>query len=660
MNPNQLHVLLIGIDAYDGGGSLNGCVNDIDAIQGVLLDRLSVPFDRIRRLASPRTDASYDTRIDADLPTLENIKRELDRLASEEVQTTSRVFIYYSGHGTQLKLKDQSGRRFAREAILPKDKVHGPSYRFLLDWEINEAIDKICQRCHSATVILDCCSSAGVTRDFAAPKGANRYFELPEEVEFDSFRFDNSSRGVAESLLGHANKCQVVAACQANEKAKEDTEAGVTMGHLSRSLCERLQECTDNQLADLRWGHIWQNVQARVLERNSAQRPWISEGIGRAVFGGDQTIIGDVGIGVVQQQDMYQLDIGTLGGVTVGAKIGVYGPEPIEFPPLRSEQDTNARVGELQVIEAKKASSLASAIGELTLPSTVRGRLIEPGEAEKLNVVLKPTDEEVIDALDASSFVDVVDDESDADIELVKVNGSWCLGDDIHGIEPDDPKFPFIDDRNPRQLRSVVEHYYAYSAPLRLARRCQDLPNLLKITLLDCNEIDLTPRNAQDIKLHEVSGCSKARYAVSTGDKVSIAVNNHSSHDLYVHLFNVAASGRVLKLGCAHIPYHASHRYWFNDTIGVPFPFSLPHNKPIGIDRLVAIGVTNPELTFDYLIRRERFADLVERYRPVDLGAVTRDLGDDKPDPPPVDKITSVTTVIWVTSRTPTVNKGNS
>lgn len=650
MDPNQLQVLLIGIDAYDGGGSLTGCVNDVDAIQQVLLGRLGVPAERIRRLVSPRTDARHDSRIDSELPTLDNIKRELDRLASDEVKSEDRVFIFYSGHGTQLKLKDQSGRRFAREALLPKDKVRGADYRFLLDWEINDAINKICQRCHSATVILDCCSSAGATRELAVPSGATRYCELPDEIEFASALFSDTSRGVAESMLGHVDKCQVVAACLANEKAREDVENGVTMGHLTRSLCERLQSYPDDELVDLRWGHIWQNVQARVLQRNSSQRAWISEGIGRAVFGGDAVNIGDVGLGVAPKQDKYEIDIGTLGGITVGAKIGVYGAEPLDFPPLRTTADTNARLGELEVIDAKKAASIAVPIGAFPLPEVARGRLIEPGEAAKLNVVLKPAVEAVVNELNASSFVEVVDDESQADIELVKVNGSWALGDDLHGSEPTDPQFPRMDDENPQQMRSIVEHYHAYSAPLRLARQCQDLPNLLKITLLDCNDADLTPINAQDIRLPEVSGSSKARYAVAAGHKVSIAVNNHSSYDLYVHLFNVAISGKVYKLGYAHIADHASHRFWFKDTTGLPFQFSLPRDKSVGVDRLVAIGVTSPEIDFDHLIRRVGFADVIERERALMRGENARDLGADEPDQPPVDRFTSDTTTIWVTS----------
>src|SRR6476661_6818027 len=50
----RYHVLLIGIDAYDGGGMLTGCVNDIDAVQRLLVDNVGVPRTQIRRLAAPR------------------------------------------------------------------------------------------------------------------------------------------------------------------------------------------------------------------------------------------------------------------------------------------------------------------------------------------------------------------------------------------------------------------------------------------------------------------------------------------------------------------------------------------------------------------------------------------------------------------------------
>ena len=63
------HVLLIGIDAYDGGGMLTGCVNDIDVVQRFLVDRVGVPRAHIRRLAAPRTGAPHETDVPEELPT---------------------------------------------------------------------------------------------------------------------------------------------------------------------------------------------------------------------------------------------------------------------------------------------------------------------------------------------------------------------------------------------------------------------------------------------------------------------------------------------------------------------------------------------------------------------------------------------------------------
>ena len=140
------HVLLIGIDAYDGGGMLTGCVNDIDAIQRVLIDRVGIAPDRITRLAAPRTGTVHETDVPEAPPTLDKIRAEFTRLGSEEVGAGDSVFIYYSGHGTQCIVAESTGRRFSREALLPKDKVRGIQRRFLFDWELNALIARIAER----------------------------------------------------------------------------------------------------------------------------------------------------------------------------------------------------------------------------------------------------------------------------------------------------------------------------------------------------------------------------------------------------------------------------------------------------------------------------------------------------------------------------------
>jgi Caspase domain len=223
MKPDELHVLLIGIDVYDGGGSLSGCVNDVDAVQGILLERLGVPADRITRLVSPHPSVVHDTRIPSRLPTLAAIVGELDRLAGDDVAPHERVFVHYSGHGAQLVLEDAERRRFPREGLLPKDKKRGAETVVLADWELNAALARIGARCLSATVVLDCCCSAGATRAPGEDTGTIRFWPTAGVRPVPRSRDEIAAmlRGVADGLVAGVDNCQVVAACQADEKAQE-------------------------------------------------------------------------------------------------------------------------------------------------------------------------------------------------------------------------------------------------------------------------------------------------------------------------------------------------------------------------------------------------------------------------------------------------------
>jgi hypothetical protein len=649
MNPSELHVLLIGIDAYDGGGSLRGCVNDVDAIQAILLDRLKVPAERVTRLVSPRSAADQDTRIEGSLPTLAAITGELDRLASDQVKPTERVFIYYSGHGTQLILEDDEGRRFPREAILPKDKVRGPDTIVLPDWELNAAIARIGARCHSATIVLDCCCSAGATRALDLDTGTTRFWPSPDvqRITQADNGFQTTTRGVSDGLAGIEN-CQVVAACEADQKAKEADFDGRMMGHLSRSLCELLEARELGDLPRLRWGQIWRQVEAAVVDRNPEQRPWLSTGFARTVFGGDTDDNGDTGFAVVQHGDRYELDVGSLAGVTTGARLAIYGPDPVTFPALGSAADQAARKGTVLVESAARAACTATPEAPFALPEAARGRLVAPGVDAKLAVVLvspdAAADNDVAAALRESPFVELVSDTREADLELHRLSAGWALADDLHGPGPSDPHFPLVPHGRPDLLREVVELYYRYRAPLRMANACRDLPTLLRLALLRCDQHQLPEATAQTVTLPEVPGSDRARYDIAEGALICIAVENRSDRGLYVTLLDAAASGRVLRLGTSQIPARGRQRFWFNNQIGTPFGVSLPPGQSLGVDRFVAIGTTVAGVDLGHLQQVTSFADHIEKPReskqPRDVGA--------PPEPPPVEQYTSAVAAMWV------------
>src|ERR1041385_2206941 len=98
------HVLLIGIDTYPPGyNSLTGCVNDIDAIEQMLLDPpgIGIPAEQIRvtRFAAANSNHLSTSRFQEQTlpPTKANLIQALKALAGPKVKTNDRVLIYYSG-----------------------------------------------------------------------------------------------------------------------------------------------------------------------------------------------------------------------------------------------------------------------------------------------------------------------------------------------------------------------------------------------------------------------------------------------------------------------------------------------------------------------------------------------------------------------------------
>ena len=604
----ELHALLIGIDAYDGDGSLHGCVNDIDAIQRALVDRLAVPRERITRLASPRHGDAHQTDVPEQPANLQQIRAAFDHLAGDAVARDDRVFIYYSGHGTRAVLRNASGKRYTREALLPKDKISGPIRRFFYDWQLNEAIARISGRCSSVTVILDCCCSSGATR--GEQDVADRYWPTrSEESVEESESTLSTARGITQGLLGLVDRCQVIAACRSDEKAREmSDEQGRTQGNLTRALCRQLALIADGALADLRWGHIWRAIEADVQMANRYQHPWISGSFARRVFGGDPDAAGDVGFGIVEANGIYRVDAGTLAGVTEGAEIAVYGPEPPEFPALQSAQDEAARLGILQVTKADPASAEAVSKGPLSLVNGARGRLSKSGVAAKLRVALNPHDADWAAELAKSPLLELADG---ADLTLVRTSEGWALTDDIHGVEQGDPFLAIIPLAMKAAARRVVEHYYHYSAPLRMAKACRDLPSMLRLRILDCSSAELSGENAQSPNLPEVAPGSRAPYELANGGKVCFVVENEAPYELSVSLFDLAHSGKVLLLGEERMARNSQHAFWANNTLGQPFEMRISPGRDV-VDRIVALATTRDDVSLRHMVRNKSFEEALE------------------------------------------------
>ena len=263
----KFHALLVGIDSYQSR-PLHGCVNDIDAVQRLLIERAGIERELITRIASPHVGDKHETKVAEKPATLANIRDALAQLASEDVKPDDRVFIYYSGHGGRAVATGPQGT-FARESLVPVDYDATPGQLQLLpDFEFNRLLASIAKRTRSVAVVLDCCHSTGATRELPGDSEMT-----PRSVDFsnspDRIVYSQADAGLAKSLDGgtgiaSVDDCQVVAACLNHELAQEaQGDDGVRHGLLSLAFVTEVGHVEAGELKSVSWARVWQKLRER-------------------------------------------------------------------------------------------------------------------------------------------------------------------------------------------------------------------------------------------------------------------------------------------------------------------------------------------------------------------------------------------------------------
>ena len=637
---STFHVLLVGIDRYpEQYSSLAACVNDIDAVEALLLDQpgIGFPADRIRitRLAAPAPGHISTSRFQhATLPpTKTNLVQALLALASPAVQPEDRVLIFYAGHGDE---RQWFGNAVWHEALVPHNDI---DIEHLFDVEINGLIASIAARTSDLTVVLDCCHSAGATRRLdgadkvahSAARGLSRAdtpVQPPDLTALGIAPPTGQSRGGGTPLLQQPDPDYlVVVACQPHEKANEGALTFTEQSHgvFTYSLLQALAAVAPEQRSQLRWSDIWPALLEQVTLRNAnlrqpAQHPWLIGHGARRVFGGAWAPM-DTGYTVTSQAGGdYAIGAGHLMGVTAGAQIAVYGDEPRFFPPLGSDADRP--VGLLEVTTATAAQARAVVTGpDFALPMGARGRLVRPGASDRLQVALQPEDAGASAVLAASPLLSLVATHSGAEVMVTRHQERWIVGNEI------EPVIALAEAGELHALRAGLEQYHRYNTVLRLASRCTapDLSNALTVSLLDCNDpraaTTLTALASTDPLPTEAPRDVDGVYAVPEGYQFCVYVTNHSNADLLVSLLNCSAAGLVEYLGDRLLRARAAEVIWLDDQVGVPLtagrdklPLAPPGmtQPPFATERLVAVGTSRLDVNLQTLTVNERVQEVID------------------------------------------------
>lgn len=673
--PPIYHVLLIGIDAYPPGhNSLTGCVNDIDAIEQLLLDPSGIGFPaeqiHITRLAASHPNRPSGSRFQPQTlpPTKSNLIQALISMAGPQVKPSDRVLIYYSGHGHE---KLWTGSEVWHEALVPHD---GQRIDFLYDVEVNALINAIAARTNDITIVLDCCHSAGATRDLGdgEPLGADRTLagdftqgEPPDlavlSAGLPGTPAENTS-GLPPGMLQTFDPGYlVIVACLPDEKAGEGTFPDEQRPHgiLTYSLVSLLSGKDARLRAELRWADIWPELLDKVGARcaqlgRRAQHPWTIGRSERRIFGGSWEEQ-DIGYRVTRLPDgRYTVGAGRLMGLTQDAEVAVYGSTPLRFPKIGSPEDRP--VGHLKVVEVERAACTAiMLVMAFDLPQGARGRLVKPGESERLRVTLKPEDVSLAAELGQSPLLEIVPAGTpEAEVEVIaRPDGGWTIGNDVEAV------LASIPPQETTALRAGLDWYYRYQTVLRLAKNCNDpqLKRSLSVRLLDCSHQAaleaMTEEELADPKLPEVNRDEQSVYAVKPRSRSCVKISNISSYTLQVTLLNCSAGGLVEYMGEATLREAASQVMWFRSQLGSGFPALADHlpyplygapSLPFVTDRLIVIGTTRRDVDLNNLQVDKTVQQVVdENVRARDTRSMARD----------AEQISAAPVELWTATVTP-------
>ncbi|ONK61509.1 uncharacterized protein A4U43_C08F30670 [Asparagus officinalis] len=258
---NKRLATLVGCNYFNTRNELHGCINDVQSMHKVLIERFGFKPDNIEIL----TDAP-DSPV---MPTGANIRQALRQMV-DRAEPGDVLFFHYSGHGTLIPaVKPHHGSKAKRdEAIVPCD------FNLVTDVDFRQLVDRLPPGV-SFTIISDSCHSGGLIdkeKEQIGPSTVNdqntplhRAKTIPYEhiLQHVSSLSSIDSQHIGDHLLNifgpdasakfsdkdavlvHPDNGILLSGCQTNETSADmspNEEGGKAYGAFSNSIQLVLQE----------------------------------------------------------------------------------------------------------------------------------------------------------------------------------------------------------------------------------------------------------------------------------------------------------------------------------------------------------------------------------------------------------------------------------
>jgi len=267
---HKIYALFVGIDNYHpqsrGVNSLQGCVNDIKAIETYLRQRIATDkkWELVENSFVPwKLTNSLATR----QAVIDGFLQHLCQADSEDV-----VLFYYSGHGSRETAPEvfwNQERDGKIETLVCYDSRTSEG-QDLADKELSYLIEQVAKKNPHILIILDSCHSGTATRD---PEVVERQTNPDGKVrDLKDFLFPQEWVRYRLSDSYQRPRYLAIAACRDVQTAKEHTGSdGQRRGAFSYFLTEALQRTNGS----LSYANLVQDINALITGKVKDQSPQI-------------------------------------------------------------------------------------------------------------------------------------------------------------------------------------------------------------------------------------------------------------------------------------------------------------------------------------------------------------------------------------------------
>ncbi|MEB3218533.1 MAG: caspase family protein [Nostocales cyanobacterium 94392] len=264
----NIYALLVGINEYhpqSGVGSLTGCVNDIEAIETYLRERITTD-NKWELVENSVVDWKLTNELATRQAVIDGFEKHLSQAQSEDV-----VLFYYAGHGSYeppsevFREQERDGK--IETLVCYDSRTSGVPD--LADKELNYLIEQVAKNNPHILIILDSCHSGTATRD---PDVVERQTNTSGNArDLQDFLFPQEWVKHRLSNSYQRPRHVLISACRDFQTAKETGLNNQRRGAFSYFLTEALQRTNGS----LSYANLVQDINALITGKVQNQSPQI-------------------------------------------------------------------------------------------------------------------------------------------------------------------------------------------------------------------------------------------------------------------------------------------------------------------------------------------------------------------------------------------------